>query len=256
MWSRPAARQPAPALLPRRRGQSAGPPPPCTPSAHLSRAVLGKSRGPTVRGSEWGGPIRPPSTHWERKGGAEAELAETGAESLPGREGDRSERALWAGQTSLLGRIRVRASAMCPRSGPLRHWLGLVGLRPPRSPGAFSPSPPPPTSPSPSASLSRTPQPDPVSRGKRAWAGGRTRPAGRHSGLPPESDLARPGQGPSVRATVSGSRSAGLSRPGAELNLVSGTWLLPPPPSVACIHFCGYFSHRRSPPYSFFNFWL
>lgn len=72
--------------------------------------------------------------------------------------------ALWAGQTSLLGRIRVRASAMCPRSGPLRHWLGLVcGLLGPLAPSLRRPLPPPRPAP-PQASLGH-PQPDLVSRG-------------------------------------------------------------------------------------------
>lgn len=80
---------------------------------------------------------------------------------------------------------------------------------------------------------SKPPQPGPVSCGKRAETGGRTRPAGHPSRVRPEAAPARPRQGPGARATVSGSRSAGLSRPCAELNLESGTCSCPPPPNVA-----------------------
>lgn len=96
-----------------------------------------------------------------------------------------------------------------------------LGPQPPRSHEALSPPPS-------SLSPSRPPQPDSVSCRKQAGTGGYTRPAGRHSWMAPYADPAQPRLGPGARTTVSGYRSAGLSPPCAELNLESGTWLLPP----------------------------
>lgn len=81
---------------------------------------------------------------------------------------------------------------------------------------------------------SRPPQADPVNE-KWAGTGGLTRPAGRHSRVPLQVAPAYLGQGLGSRAIVSGSRSAGLSWPRAELNLESGTWLLPPTPKRGLI---------------------